>query len=608
MEDQDGSEFGVNVGVGVNVDAQGRVAKPSKRRKKGDISFRKIKKFVFLKERKMNVPPMQHFDWDGGWDCTAQYIFVEGLDDGEKYQVDRDDFCTMIEVMNAWPRLFCLPKRTPRLFCLPKRIGELEKNPLFPRINSAFDVLKEFLRVDEENGSYKVIKADLSQLVVENMERNPTSVFRHLSIPFLPVAFGKLAHLQELNLGGTHISELPIEILLGCKRLKVLNLTNTRYLERLPDEIGNLLELRELCLHNSLIRSLPRHSILGKLQKLQILDLSETQVLEQIENNDCSDIDGDGFTPIHHWDVVDGREEGFGRQMHAVVESEGEKLTNLRKLDLRHSAIIKGSLSSPPLWKNDIFRRLFMSSNRLCELDLRGAKGLTRLEDVIRNTSRLKRLNISFTDIATLPPSTSKFYDKLVHLKVLSLTSTPVLRKYPEQMKKMMEYNKNNYYDDTNAAEGPPTLRNLALGRHSVLGCVGLRRYQTDCFLHHRKLSLGLALNRAKFRITSSWKAQVHHDKEGGCHDHIAMFHKALWPILLAERAVDLHKPYEECNDKNCDCQTLPEEPDALFGLIMTFSNEIFGDNRKLSVNNEDENSYVVVGEADGEDDWTLLQ
>jgi len=553
-ENEDQDEFGVNVDV--DVEAQRRVAKPCKRRKKGDVSFPKIKKFVFVKKRKMNFPPMQHFDWGWGWDCTAKYIFVEGLDEGKKYQVDRDDFCTMNEVVKAWPRL-------------RGKIGIGKTKASLRRFNTAFDVLKAFLQVEEENGSYKIIKADLSQLAVEMGGGI-------VSIPFLPAAFGKLAHLQELNLRGTCISKLPTEILLGCKHLKVLNLTNTQHLARLPDEIGNLLELQELYLHNSLIRSLPRHSILGKLQKLQVLDLSETQLLEQIE-----------------------------KQMYAVEEGEAETLMNLRKLDLRHSAILKGSSSLPPLWKNDVFRKLFMSSSRLCELDLRGAKGLTSLEDVIRNTSRLERLNISFTDIATLPPSTSIFYDKLVHLKVLSLTSTSVLRKYPQQMKKMMGCNNYCY---TRAAEGPPTLRNLVLGRHSVLGCVGLRLYQTDCFLHHRKLSRDLALNRAKFRITSSWKAHVHHDKEGGCHHHIAMFPKALWPILLAERAVDLHKPYKECNDKNCDCQTLPKQSDALFGLLMTFSNEIFGDNRKLPVNNEDEDSFVVVGEADGEDDWTLLQ
>ena len=581
MEDQDENEdqdeFGVNTDV--DVEAQRSVAKPCKRRQKEDVSFPKIKKFVFVKKRKMNFPPMQHFDWGWGWDCTAKYIFVEGLDEGKKYQVDRDDFCTMNEVMKAWPRLRHQNGKTTIV----------RTKTSFRPINTAFDVLKAFLQVEEENGSYKIIKADFSQL----------------AIPFLPAAFGKLAHLQELNLRGTCISELPTEILLGCKHLKVLNLTNTQHLARLPDEIGNLLELQELYLHNSLIRSLPRHSILGKLQKLQVLDLSETQLLEQIENNDGSGIDDDGFTPIHHRDVVDGREEVFGRQMYAVEEGEVETLMNLRKLDLRHSAILKGSSSLPPLWKNDVFRKLFMSSSRLCELDLRGAKGLTSLEDVIRNTSRLERLNISFTDIATLPPSTSIFYDKLVHLKVLSLTSTPVLRKYPQQMKKMMECNDYCY---TRAAEGPPTLRNLVLGRHSVLGCVGLQLYQTDCFLHHRKLSRDLALNRAKFRITSSWKAHVHHDKEGGCHHHIAIFPKALWPILLAERAVDLQRPYKECNDKNCDCQTLPKQSDALFGLLMTFSNEIFGDNRKLPVNNEDDDSFVVVGEADGEDDWTLLQ
>lgn len=530
----------------------------------------------------------------------AKYIFVGGLDEGERYQVDKDDFCTMDEVMKAWPPL--------RL-----RNDNIKITRGRRRFNTAFDALKEFLRVDEENGSYKIVKVDLSQLTQELRSRHNDS-FRTVNIRSVPAAFGKLAHLQELDLRETDISKLPTEILLGCKHLKVLNLSNTRNLSRLPDEIGNLLELQELYLHNSFIRSLPRHSVLGKLQKLQVLDLSATQFLEKLENNHAAAIDDDGFTPIHHRDahvrklqsedldnIAGGREEELEQQMDAV-DDRGETLMNLRKLNLRHSAILKGSPSFPPLWKNDLLRRLFMSSNRFRDLDLSGAKGLTSLQDVIRNTNRLERLNLSFTDISKLPPSTSNFYDKLVHLKVLSLTSTPVLRKYPQQMKKMMGYN------NTGAAECPP-LRNLVLGRHSLLGCIGLRPYQTDGFIHHRKLSHALALNRARSRIISAWKAQTHHEKEGGGHRH-------MWPILLAKRAVDLYRPYEECNDKNCDCQRLPEEPDALFGLLMTFCNEIFGHSRTLPVNTDepsiDNDSFVVVGHAnganDGEDAWTLLQ
>jgi len=227
----------------------------------------------------------------------------------------------------------------------------------------------------------------------------------------VPGAIGKFTQLQELNLSGIAIKKVPTEILLGCKHLKILDLSNTEHLFRLPYELGNLSELRELNLQSSNIR------------KLEVLDRSNTRHLDRknyAANND-------GVTPTHPRDAhtrkpqsedydASCRTEG-SEQIDIVYDGE-LKLMNLRKLNLRHSALLMGPSSSslPPLWKNPLFRRIFMSSNLLSDLDLSGAINLTSLPDVIRNLIMLKRLNRSFTDIATLPPSSSTFYSKLVSI------------------------------------------------------------------------------------------------------------------------------------------------------------------------------------------------
>jgi Leucine-rich repeat (LRR) protein len=436
---------------------------------------------------------------------------------------------------------------------------------------------------------------------------------RKSNIRFIPTAIGKLDHLQELNLTETNTAGIPTKILVGCKHLKVLNLSYTQNLLRLPDEIGNLSELRELYLGHSAIQSLPHYSVLAKLVKLEILDLSGTSDLRKFENHPALD---QGFTLVdnHTSKSQPGNLDASGGEKFRSVDLAGngeEKLKRLRRLYLRHSAILKGSPLSPPLWKDESFRRFFMSSELLCDLDLSGAKCFG-LSDIVRDSNSLEKINLSFTDIATLPQSSSAVYDKLARLKVLSLTSTPVLRKYPQQAKKKPSRS------CTLVTEGPP-LRDLVLGRHSKLGCIGLKPYQTDGFLQHRTIRRALALNRARFRMASiAWIMAAHESptktaRGGNRRRHQQPFPpRALWPILLsARRAVDIFRPYEECCDKSCDCHVLPHETDALFDILVTFGHEIFGDRQRVSAthnNRSSKDDSVSAFDSDGfvlVDDWT---
>jgi len=378
--------------------------------------------------------------------------------------------------------------------------------------------------------------------------------------------------LQELILTETYICTIPTEILLGCKRLKVLNLSYTKSLLHLPDGIANLSELQELYLRSSAVRSLPHQSVWIKLKSLKVLDLSSTCNLETMRTNS---LPSDGMTTMD------------------------EKMASLCKLNLRHSAVVTkhSSSSSRNLWDNLILP-CFLSSKTLVDLDLGGLKYTMNLEEIVPRTSMLERLDLSSTDFAALPPVSSAIYNNLHRIKVLSLTSTPVLRKYPQQQKAAM----------TRGTNEPP-LQTIPLKNHlSRLGCIGLRAYQTQGFASHRKLRHILALNRARYRLLSLWHPNPVSESitkaECTSTSNHYRFPVALWPILLSSKA--LFQPYEECIDKSCDCQRLIGKNDAMFHLLVNFGNEIFG--RGPEKEEEKKDDFVFVsGNTSDQEEWTLL-
>eukprot|EP00531_Pseudo-nitzschia_arenysensis_P001766 CAMPEP_0116146342 /NCGR_PEP_ID=MMETSP0329-20121206/17113_1 /TAXON_ID=697910 /ORGANISM="Pseudo-nitzschia arenysensis, Strain B593" /LENGTH=535 /DNA_ID=CAMNT_0003642083 /DNA_START=51 /DNA_END=1655 /DNA_ORIENTATION=- len=492
----------------------------SNSRKRGKLSEWTLRKKKFPPKRKIivfdassNIPTQLMFEKDG------THKFVGGIE-GKKYLVDNDDFVAMNKVMNEWePLRLCRRQQTTT-----------------PRFITALDALKNFLQVDHQGGSYRIVKIDLSGVMEQTVDTHTGRI--HLrNIRVVPSYIGNLSHLQELNLQHTSITQLSPSICRGCKPLKVLNLSNTERLCNLPEEITELSELKELYLRNSAINSIQYHLILSKLEKLEILDLAGTHKLVEIGNGEAG------------------------------------KPANLQILNLRHSYLInnKASFSFPML--HSMIQAPLFCPNALIDLGLAGAKHVKGLEEVVPHTGMLERLDLSFTNVAELPHPSSAIYKRLEHLKVLSLTSTPFLRKYPDKAKRTK---RNGEKDDP--------LDTIVLKRHLPrLGCIGLRTYQTDGFVSHRRVSQALAMNRCRFRLISSILKNDGEDLENNLenntnedsssskqHQNIP---EALWPFLLSNRYI--FRAYKKCGDKNCDCQRPLREAGAIFQLLVAYGAEI---------------------------------
>ena len=103
---------------------------------------------------------------------------------------------------------------------------------------------------------------------------NPEQVYqltiRKKGLNKIPPEIGKLINLHTLILEKNFIAEVPKEIGLLTK-LKVLDLDQNQ-IKSLPEEIGNLVLLNELDLDKNLLRQLP--SSIGKLTRLTHLDIN----------------------------------------------------------------------------------------------------------------------------------------------------------------------------------------------------------------------------------------------------------------------------------------------------------------------------------------------
>ncbi len=97
-----------------------------------------------------------------------------------------------------------------------------------------------------------------------------------LGLTRLPPEIGQLSNLKELEVGGNQLTELPdwIGQLSNLKELEV----GGNQLTELPDWIGQLRNLKELWVYNNQLTELP--ASIGRLTKLEILSVSSNPLTE----------------------------------------------------------------------------------------------------------------------------------------------------------------------------------------------------------------------------------------------------------------------------------------------------------------------------------------
>jgi len=198
---------------------------------------------------------------------------------------------------------------------------------------------------------------------VHTLAMQPDMNFLLSLITSLPPSIGRLQKLKHLNLSCTENS---------------LQLSNTENLLQLPEEIGDLVSLTKLNLHQSGITSLPPS--IGRLQNLKVLDLSWTKKLLELP------------------------------------EEIGD-LSSLNELDLAGSKI--ESLPSSIGRLQD-----------LQNLNLSWTKNLLTLPEEIGDLVSLNKLDLGWSGISLLPPSIGRLLD----LQNLNLSYTDNFSELPEEI------------------------------------------------------------------------------------------------------------------------------------------------------------------------------
>jgi len=228
----------------------------------------------------------------------------------------------------------------------------------------------------------------------------------------LPDQIGDLPNIRKLNIGHNRLSSLPAG-LFNLKELRTLQLNNN-HLETLDDRISDLSMLTSLDLANNHLTALP--SNIGFLSQLLTLLLSKNKLTSL-----PSDVSF--MAALHTLDCNNNQ-----------LESVPEELKELSHLELVY--LRSNKLTRIPCLKHCInIKEVQLGSNQICEvspedlqnipnvrtLDLRENK-IQVLPDEISELQLLERLDVSSNDLSTLPFTLGI----MPHLKTLQVEGNPM--------------------------------------------------------------------------------------------------------------------------------------------------------------------------------------
>ena len=277
-----------------------------------------------------------------------------------------------------------------------------EPNPHYQRVDWATVDNWLDVRYNLENYlPYKRLYKNLSESQLLELLRDARRFhwealdLHNCALDALPEELGELLDLRALHVWETPITALP-ESLGQLTNLQSLDLSRTQ-ITTLPESLRQLSNLQSLDLFGSNITTLPES--LGCLSKLQKLDFGYTDIttlpefLGQLSNLQALYLNGNQIKvlpeSLRHlsnlrWLYLDNTE------ISALPESLGQ-LTKLQKLDFSYTSI-------------EILPESLERLSNLQSLDLSGTQ-ITTLPESLGRLSNLQRLDLFGTKITTLPES-----------------------------------------------------------------------------------------------------------------------------------------------------------------------------------------------------------
>jgi Leucine-rich repeat (LRR) protein len=158
------------------------------------------------------------------------------------------------------------------------------------------------------------------EIISDNLSLLESLIFMDSSMEEIPDSIGKLVNLNELSLVNTRINH--VSSICKLTRLRILELKEARDLSSIPDAIGQLTQLKMLCLPSNQIRRLP-HSI-GSCVNLRELDIGDNQLTS---------------IPTSIGNLVYLRQLSLRYHQLTHLPHSISRLANLKRLDLSHNRL-----------------------------------------------------------------------------------------------------------------------------------------------------------------------------------------------------------------------------------------------------------------------------
>jgi Leucine-rich repeat (LRR) protein len=361
----------------------------------------------------------------------------------------------------------------------------------------------------------------------------------------VPIFLQQITGLEWLMIRGTHITSLP-DFICNLTHLTTLWISSNNYINTLPNNIGNLINLRELRLHSNNINTLP--STIGNLTQLSELMLSDNELnvlpdsfrnlrnltLLWLNGNENLTAIPDNFINMNH--LADLRIENtritmdnIPPQIRARLEEEDNPNGDVDamqvhnafdKLDIpRYLTILSGYTLNESEKKSNIYDTVvdfFHYYNKLVDVTTKPNKTLKRTtgqpptQDLLaRQKERLNRL----LEVLTRLKNASTYNIDQEHLNIIYPTIA-FLKQQPIAFKSnyMQTYIQDTYFAYDNRADTISCVKGIlermvfSIGYATLMACPKLSTCKNPIYKELLNLFYGLTEESENFVMLSHWQ------------------------------------------------------------------------------------------------------